>query len=367
MKFGLFYEICVPRPWDPGKEAQIVREVVELVKLAEEYGFDYVWLTEHHFLQEFSHCSAPEVLLGALSQVTSRIRLGHGVVLTPPKYNHPVRVAERIAMLDILSNGRVELGTGRSVTPTELDGFEIDGGESRAMWLEGVRLLARLLSEENVSFEGRYVRMPERTVLPRCVQQPHPPMWLAGTSPESAERAARAGLGILFFASGITPETLDDRVTLYRETVKNAEPVAGFVNDQLAGFTTGLCGEDDAESKRTGSEAAFWYNLKGMQVSRWPRGVAPPKTYEYTADAMWKGEEALRQGGPQSLIDSGTIMVGDPHSCSKIVQRYADVGVDQLIIHMQAGGIPNQRVRESIRAFGQHVIPKFSDSAPRAQ
>ncbi len=358
MKFGLFYEICVPKPWTPGKEATIIRQVVEQVQYAEQHGFDYVWLTEHHFLAEFSHCSAPEVLLGALAQATKTIRLGHGVVLTPPRYNHPARVAERIGMLDILSNGRVELGTGRSVTPAELDGFDIDPNESREMWEEGTRLLARLLTGEDVSHEGKYVRLPPRTVLPRCVQKPHPPMWLAGTSPESAVRAGRAGLGVLFFAAGVAPEFLDDKVKVYRTEIQSAEPIAGFVNNQLAGFTTGLCGEDDAETKRTGGQAAFWYNRKGMQVSRWPKDAQPPRTYEYTK-GMWEAEEALAKGGPQSMMDSGSIMVGDPESCSKIVQRYVDVGVDQLIVHMQAGGIPNERVKESIRVFGKHVIPRF--------
>ena len=141
MDFGLFYEICVPRPWDPGKEAQIIRDVVEQVRYAEEMGFRNVWLTEHHFLEEFSHCSAPEVLLGAFSQVTTEMRLGHGVVLTPPKYNHPARVAERCAMLDCLSNGRLEIGTGRSVTPTELDGFGIDANHARDV--AGGRRVAR--------------------------------------------------------------------------------------------------------------------------------------------------------------------------------------------------------------------------------
>ena len=363
MKFGLFYEICVPKPWTPGKEATTIRNVVEQVKYAETSGFDFVWFTEHHFLQEFAHCSAPEVLLGALSQVTTRMRLGHGVVLTPPKYNHPVRVAERVAMLDILSNGRVELGTGRSISPLELEGFDIDANESREMWLEGTQLLAKLLSEEEVSFEGKYIKMPPRTVVPRCIQKPHPPMWLAGTSPESAERAAQAGLGILFFASGLAPEKLDDKVELYRKTIKNAKPVAGFVNNQLAGFTTGLCGEDDAETKKIGSEAAFWYALKGMRYTRWPKGQTPPRTYEYTLQGMWEGEKHMLAGGPQSLIDSGGIMVGDPESCRKIVQRFQDVGVDQLIIHMQAGGLPHERILKSIQTFGKYVIPSFRDKA----
>ena len=167
MDFGLFYEICVPRPWDAGKEAQVFRQVIEQVRFAEEMGFKYVWLTEHHFLEEFSHCSAPEVMLAALSQVTTTMRLGHGVVLTPPAYNHPARVAERIATLDCISGGRVEIGTGRSSTPTELDGFGIDGDHAREMWLEGLEGIVKLLVGENVALDGEYVSMPARTVVPR--------------------------------------------------------------------------------------------------------------------------------------------------------------------------------------------------------
>ncbi|MBM4405897.1 MAG: LLM class flavin-dependent oxidoreductase [Chloroflexi bacterium] len=359
MKFGLFYEICVPKPWTPGKEARMIREVIEQIVVAEKYGFEYVWFTEHHFLEEFSHCSAPEILLGALSQVTKKIRLGHGVVLTPPKYNHPVRVAERIAMLDIISNGRVELGTGRSVTPRELEGFDINAAESRDMWMEGTQLVARLLSEEKVSYEGKYVRMPERTVLPRCVQKPHPPMWLAGTSPDSAKRAAESGLGVLFFSTGLTPEMLKDTVKIYRETIKSAKPIAGNVNNQLAGFCTGLCGKDDAEARRTGSRAAWWYNLMGAEYSSWPKGVEPPKTYEYTKERMAGAADKLRATGPEGMLKDDVIMVGDPDRCAAYVKRFQDVGVDQLIIHMQAGGLPHKRMLESITQFGKYVIPRF--------
>ena len=362
MKFGLFYEICVPKPWTPGKEARMIREVIEQVKVAEKHGFEYVWFTEHHFLEEFSHCSAPEILLGALSQVTTKIRLGHGVVLTPPKYNHPVRVAERIAMLDVISNGRVELGTGRSVTPRELEGFDINAAESRDMWMEGTRLVAKLLSEEKVSFEGKYVRMPERTVLPRCVQKPHPPMWLAGTSPDSAKRAAENGLGVLFFSTGLTPEMLADTVKVYRETIKRAKPIAGYINNQLAGFCTGLCGKDDKETRETGARAAWWYNLKGVQYSQWPKGVEPPATYEYTKERMVEAGEKLMRQGPQGMLKDDVIMVGDPDSCAAYMKRFEAVGVDQVIIHMQAGGLSQKRMLESITQFGKYVIPRFKKS-----
>jgi alkanesulfonate monooxygenase SsuD/methylene tetrahydromethanopterin reductase-like flavin-dependent oxidoreductase (luciferase family) len=360
--FGLFYEICVPRPWDPGKEAQIVRQVIEQVRFAEEMGFKYVWLTEHHFLEEFSHCSAPEVLLAALSQVTTTMRLGHGVVLTPPAYNHPVRVAERIAMLDCISGGRVEIGTGRSSTPTELEGFGIDGGHAREMWLEGLQGIVKLLVGENVVLEGEYVSMPARTVVPRCVQQPHPPLWMAGTSPSTTERAAAAGLGVLFFAHGILPESLAESVEVYRATIKQAEPIGLEVNEGLAGFCNALCLEDDKEARELGGRASFEYVMKGMSLARWPRGVTPPPTYEYTVDSMWRGRERLEAMGPEGMIESGMVIAGGPDRCYELCERYAEVGVDQLILHMQTWDTPHEKIMGSIAAFGEHIIPGLGGS-----
>ncbi len=358
MEFGLFYEICVPRPWGPGTEAQTFRDVIKQVRFAEEMGFKYVWLTEHHFLEEFSHCSAPEVMLAAFSQVTSTMRLGHGVVLTPAPYNHPVRVAERVATIDCISDGRIELGTGRSTTPTELDGFGIDPSQTRDMWLEGVQSIVKLLTEENVSLDGEFTKMPPRTVLPRCVQQPHPPLWMAGISPDTSERAAANGLGVLFFAHGIQPEALLPSVETYRNGQKSANPIGKFANNKLAGFVNGLCGENGAETRISGAESAFSYLMKGMRTSRWPRGQAP-RGYEYTEEVMYGGEEALGALGPQGMVEQNMIMAGNPDDCLKTAQAYADIGVDQLIIHMQTWDMPHARIMESIRLMGTHVIPEF--------
>ena len=125
MQFGIFYEHQIPRPWDERDEHKLFQDAIEQVELADRLGIDYAWEVEHHFLEEYSHSSAPEVFLAACSQRTQRIRLGHGIVLMPPAYNHPARVAERIATLDIVSNGRVEWGTGESSSRIELEGFGI--------------------------------------------------------------------------------------------------------------------------------------------------------------------------------------------------------------------------------------------------
>ena len=358
MEFGLFYEICVPRPWDIARQAQVMREVIEQVRYAEEMGFKYVWLTEHHFLEEFSHCSAPEVMLGAFSQVTTTMRLGHGVVLTPPAYNHPARVAERIATLDCISNGRIEFGTGRSTTPTELDGFEIDASRSRDMWLEGLEVVVKLLTEEKVSFDGEFVKLPERTVVPRCVQQPHPPLWMAGISPSTCERAASHGLGVLFFAHGIRPEELRQSVDTYRQSWLSGKQIGKASNNRLAGFINGLCGEQEVETATMGGQAAYKYIMKGMSLSRWPRGEAPAG-YEYTEQSAWDGQDFLQSLGPEGMITQNMIMAGNPDTCSNTVAEFDKVGVDQLIIHMQTWDVPHAKVMESIRTFGKHVIPEY--------
>src|SRR5713226_6779851 len=167
MRFGIFYEHQLPRPWEPDSELQLFQDALDQVELADRLGIDYAWEVEHHFLEEYSHSSAPEVFLAACSQRTRRIRLGHGIVLMPPGYNHPARVAERVAMLDLVSGGRVEFGTGESASRMELEGFGIPPGDKRAMWQEAAAQVALMLSQSPYAgHDGKYFKMPPRNVLP---------------------------------------------------------------------------------------------------------------------------------------------------------------------------------------------------------
>ncbi len=167
MKFGTFYEHQLPRPWTPGAELKLFQDALDQVELADRLGIDHMWEVEHHFLEEYAHSSAPEIFLAACSQRTSRIRLGHGIVLLPPAYNHPARVAERIATLDLVSNGRVEFGTGESSAEAELGGFLIPRAEKRDMWMEALGAIARMFVEDPfLGHEGKYFRMPVRNVVP---------------------------------------------------------------------------------------------------------------------------------------------------------------------------------------------------------
>ena len=201
MKFGIFYEHQIPRPWDADAEHRIYREALEQVELADRVGIDYAWEVEHHFLEEYSHSSAPEVFLAACSQRTKRIRLGHGIVLMPPAYNHPARVAERIAALDLVSDGRVEFGTGESASILELGGFRLDVADKRAAWQESLeQCLNMMVMTPYPGFEGKYFSMPCRNVVPKPLQKPHPPVWVACSNRETIKRAARLGIGALTFA-----------------------------------------------------------------------------------------------------------------------------------------------------------------------
>jgi len=363
VKFGLLYELEYARPWHAGFERALFHQALEQIELADRVGFDYVWQVEHHFLSEYSHSSAPEVFLGAVSQRTKRIRIGHGVVLLPMAYNHPIRVAERIATLDILSEGRVDFGTGRSGTPVELGGFGIEPALSREMWEEAVRIIPRMWLDEPFAYEGRFFSVPPRSILPKPLQRPHPPMWVAAGSPDTFLRAGAHGLGVLCFIVG-RPANLAARIAQYREAITLAQPPAGVINEQVAGFTVTLCLDDDAEARAIGGPAALWYtHMLSSLLGDW-RGQCIPG-YEYYARL---GEEARAQSTQDlgHLLEDGTYCIGDAEACIRTVRMYETAGVDQMICFMQAGRIPHDKIMRSIELFGEKVIPAFRRPAASA-
>src|SRR2546423_2325839 len=231
MRFGIFYEHQQPRPWEDGSTERLLSDALAQIELADRLGFDYVWEVEHHFLEEYSHSSAPEVFLAAASQRTKRIRLGHGIVQLPPAFNHPARVAERVATLDLISGGRVDLGTGEASSEAELGGFRIEPAEKRAMWEEGLRVALRCLTEEPFTgHAGRYVTMPPRNVVPKPRQKPHPPLWVACSRRETIHLAAQYGIGALAFAF-VDPEEAQHWVRDYHETLaREGVPIGDAVN-----------------------------------------------------------------------------------------------------------------------------------------
>src|SRR5207253_7423650 len=196
MRFARLYRIAGPRPWGPGSERVAYHNTIEQAVAGERFGWDAFWTVEHHFLEEYSHCSNPEVLYGAIAARTERIRLGYGVRLMPKPYNHPVRTAESVAVLDLLSNGRVDVGTGRSSTRTELEGFGINPRDTREMWQEAIGHVVGCWTNDEYEFEGKNWSMPKRRVLPKPLQKPHPPLWGATGSPETHRLVGQMGLGL---------------------------------------------------------------------------------------------------------------------------------------------------------------------------
>ncbi len=269
MKFGLFYEHQLPRPWEEESEYELLQQALEQCEFADSLGIEYVWEVEHHFLEEYSHSSAPEVFLAAVSQRTQNMRLGHGIVQTPPAFNHPARVAERIAMLDLVSGGRVDFGTGESSSEAELGGFLIDPAEKRPMWEEGLRVALRCLTEEPFTgHAGKYVAMPPRNVVPKPRQKPHPPVWVACSRRDTIHLAAQKAIGALTFAF-VDPEEARHWVGDYHDTMaREGVPIGDAVNANVACVSTFMCHPDEDEAMVRGLEGAnfFGYSLAHYYV-----------------------------------------------------------------------------------------------------
>ena len=249
MKFGIFYEHQLPRPWKENDELKLYQDALDQVELADNLGIDYVREVEHHFLEEYAHYSAPEVFLAACSQPTKNIRLGHGIKLMPPNYNHPARVAEEVATLDLVSNGRVEFGTGESSSLAELGGFKIPVEEKRNQWLEAVEQTCNMMAMEPYpGYEGKYFSMPCRNVVPKPMQRPHPPLWVACSNRETIKLAAKLGIGALTFAFVDPDEAklwVDD---YYRILKEECIPIGHSINPNIAMVTSFGCHQDHDEA-----------------------------------------------------------------------------------------------------------------------
>ncbi len=364
MELGLFYEIPVPRPWTARGERDALHAVVDQAVRGEEVGFTHFWTVEHHFLDEFSHCSAPEVLYGAIAAKTSRIKIGHGVRLLPVPYNHPLRVAEMAATLDCLCDGRLEFGTGRSATRAELEGFGIDPADTRGMWEEALDVVVGAWTTDVFEWQGRYFTVPPRRVHPKPLQKPHPPLWVASTSPESHGLAGRKGLGLLSFTIGVPPEELAGRIQLYRDGLAEAKPVGKFTNSRAATFTMVHCAETNEEARRNAAESVVWYLRKSTELI----GTLATWQMERQRDlGTYAYAQMLRDLDTSHITfdvldEMGAVIVGDPARCIERVRRYRAAGCDQLLCLMNPYNIPPDKVMRSVELFGEHVIPAFGSA-----
>ncbi len=397
MKFGLFYELQLPKPygaddWDPEDEHRIYKDALAQIELADSLGYDYVFEVEHHHLEEYAHSSAPEILLAAASQRTENIRLGHGIVLTPPPYNHPGRIAERISALDLVSDGRAEFGTGESSSSAELDAYQVPWDEKKAMWEEGTRTAIRMMTESPFTgIDGDYVKFPARNVIPKPLQKPHPPLWVAGGRRETVLTAARLGMGSLGF-SFETPEESEERVSTYWRIMREeCRPIGEAVNPGLIVLSQFACAETEAEAQRKSGDGGqffsfalnhFYSPLTGpshdhaktnlmteftdtpeeerlariqarsrdqlADLAKAELTVAEQEPEDENARALWRAARARSA-------------VGTPDMLREYLGQYEDAHQDIMLFIAQAGSRKHDDIMESIDLFGRKVLPEFKE------
>ncbi len=357
MEFGIFQSLYLPHTLsadDPiGAEHDRLMDEIEWLKAADRSGFKYTWSAEHHFLTEYSHLSASEAFLGYAAAVTERIHLGTGIFNITPPVNHPARIAERVAMIDQLSNGRFEFGTGRGSSSTEYMGFSIPSTDlTKEMYDEVLPEFKKMWTERDYNFEGRFFSMPKRTVHPSVFQKPHPPIWVAAGSPSTFEKAGRLGIGVLCFANE-SPDKLAPLIETYKKAVANAEPVGSYVNDNVMVTSQMLCLEDGKRAREVFCNSMIGYQNtlvfhyldtfpKPAWVPPWPNLIPEPQL-----DNL------------EESISRHLVTVGDPDECTKAIERLTSIGADQVSFGMLSSSMPIEVAVEATETFGKHVLPQF--------
>ncbi len=378
MRFGIFYEHQLPRPWQDKSEMELVNEALDQCELADKLGIQYVWEVEHHFLEEYSHSSAPEVFLAAVSQRTKNMRLGHGIVLTAPQFNHPARTAERIAMLDLVSGGRVEFGSGESSSEAELGAFGVPVDRKREAWLEGLETAVRCMTETPFTgVDGEFVQMPPRNVVPKPVQTPHPPLWVACSRYDTILLAAEKGIGALSFAF-IDPEEAKGWVEGYEKVLaEKCVPVGEAINAQIACVSPMMCHEDEKTALAMGLEGGnfFGYSLGHFYVfgdhqpgktDVWAEFQERRHIHGYDP-AVALAVESETLGAKVSAGDNTGLRgaIGTPEQIRQFLRRYEEAGVDQVIFVMQVGKNSHEDIMSSLELFGKEVLPEFAERDER--
>jgi len=363
MRFGIFYEHQLPKPWKEGDEPKLFHEALEQVVLADKLGYDYAWEVEHHFLEEYSHSSAPEVFLAACAALTKEIRLGHGIKQVIPNYNHPARSAECLATLDIVSNGRLDFGIGEGATRLELGAFRIPAKEKRAMALEAAEQIANMMAMTPYpGYEGKGFSFPCRNVVPKPVQKPHPPMWMACTNRDTIRVAAQNGLGALAF-SFVNPDEARTWADIYYGVIKSEAcvPLGHAVNANLAMVSNFSLHKDRAEAIRRGQEG---FEFFGYAVNALVAHDAVPgrsRLFEDFLKARAKNDDeiiAAIKGRERNANGIGT-----PDDIRHHIAAFQDSGVDQVIFLQQAGFNKHAHICESLELFAAEVMPGFKAEA----
>jgi alkanesulfonate monooxygenase SsuD/methylene tetrahydromethanopterin reductase-like flavin-dependent oxidoreductase (luciferase family) len=359
MEFGIFNSLYIPQRLvdENGAAAEYkrLRDEVDWVVAADKAGFKYTWATEHHFLTEYSHMSANESFLGYVAALTENIHIASGIMNATPPVNHPARIAERAAILDLLSTGRFELGLGRGSSTTEQRGFGIEDPEiTREMFDETVPEIVKMWRDEPYpGFEGRFFSMPERNVLPKPYSKPHPPLWVAAGSPSTFQKAGEMGLGVLCFSMA-PPKVLAPAIEAYKEAIANCKnPVGEYVNDNVMMTTQLLCLEDGDRARKIGTDITAGYHdsLVFKYLDTFPRPDGIPVWPDLIPEPT---EEGLRKA-----TEKGMALIGDPEECAKAIEQYQAIGADQLTFGMLSTTMSIEVAIETIETFGKHVLPNF--------
>ena len=361
MKFGIFYEHQLPRPWSDGAEQQLFNEALDQVELADRLGIDFAWEVEHHFLEEYSHSSAPEVFLAACSQRTKDIRLGHGIRQVIPQYNHPARTAEVIATLDLVSNGRVEFGTGESSAELELGGFRIPVAKKREIYLEAVEQICNMLAMDPYpGYQGQYFEMPCRNIVPKPVQRPHPPLWVACSQRETIRLAARLGMGALTFAF-VDPAEATEWVEEYYRIIRSDEcvPIGHAVNANICMVSSFSCHHDRETAINRGLDGFKFFGF--ALGSLYAFGEHQPGRTD-----LWKQFQALEDAQAEQIditraLSGGQGGIGTPDDLRAHLLKFEACGVDQVTFIQQAGRNRHDHICESLEVFGTEVMPEFKE------
>jgi alkanesulfonate monooxygenase SsuD/methylene tetrahydromethanopterin reductase-like flavin-dependent oxidoreductase (luciferase family) len=358
MEFGIFNAACVlPRYVEKhgaSAEHDRIMDEVAFIVAADKAGFKYTWASEHHFLTEYSHLSASESFLAYVAAKTDNIHIGSGIFNITPPVNHPARIAERVAMLDHLSGGRFEFGTGRGSSTTEQRGFGINDPElTREMVAETLPQIVRMWKDEDYSYEGKFFSMPSRNVLPKPFSKPHPAIWMAAGSPSTFDLAAELGVGVLCFGFS-TPDQLTPLVSRYKEKIQDCKnPVGGFINNNVMITTQMICMEDGAKARKTFLEADSNYHLSLVfrYLDTFPK---PPGIPEWPA--IIPGMDAATL---DAAIAAGVTAVGTPDEVGKAVESFVSTGADQLAFGMLSTSMPIELCEEATETFGKHVLKDF--------
>ena len=363
MKFGIFYEHQLPRPWNEGDEQRLFNDALDQVELADRLGFDFAWEVEHHFLEEYSHSSAPEVFLAACSQRTKNIRLGQGIRQVIPGYNHPARTAEVVATLDLVSNGRVEFGTGESSAELELGGFRVPVQQKRKIFLESLEQICNMLvMDPYPGYKGQYFEMPCRNIVPKPVQRPHPPLWVACSQRETIKMAARLGVGALTFAF-VDPMEAQEWVDEYYRIIKSdaCVPIGHSINPNICMVSSFSCHRN--------REIAISRGLDGFEFF----GFALGNLYAFGKHKpgrtdLWKQFQNVQvaRRDMEDLDVSRALSgsrggIGTPDDLSEHLRKFEACGVDQVTFIQQAGRNQHGHICESLALFANDVLGEFKE------